>query len=219
MNPETHSPRLLGFLLVIALCSLASSASAQERRVDFRFQGGVKVGVPIYFNVDSEIVKPGASINGWAGFDIGWFVVDFGFGLQWTPIDTNKVPGAFAPSGLEPLVRLSFSPGVRFQVPTIDAVLPYVTGAFDANLWSFEALGSGCGWYYCRDDSRAQFAPGFTGKAGLGIHLKNAMYLDVGFQYSMSGKGDFFNRTQWWVEPFIGFIYRGDRDRFGGTGY
>jgi hypothetical protein len=81
MNPGNHSPRLLGFLLVIALCSLASSASAQERRVDFRFQGGVKVGVPIYFNVDSDIVKPGASINGWAGFDIGWFVVDFGFGL------------------------------------------------------------------------------------------------------------------------------------------
>jgi hypothetical protein len=35
----------------------------------------------------------------------------------------------------------------------------------------------------------------------------------------MSGKGDFFNRSQWWVEPFIGFIYRGDKDRFGGVGY
>jgi opacity protein-like surface antigen len=219
MNRETNSPRWLGFFLVMALCSLASSASAQDRRVEFRFQGGVKAGVPIYFNVDREIVKPGASINGWAGFDIGWFVVDFGFGLQWTPIDTDKIPGALFPSGLEPLVRLSFSPGVRLQVPTIDAVLPYVTGAFDANLWSFAALGAGCGWYYCRDDSRGRFAPGFTGKAGLGIHLKNAMYLDVGFQYSMSGKGDFFERIQWWAEPFIGFIYRSDRDRLGGTGY
>jgi len=98
-------------------------------------------------------------------------------------------------------------------------VLPYISGAFDANLWSFAFLGGTCAWYYCRDDSRAQFAPGFSGKAGLGIHLKNAMYLDVGFQYSMSGKGDFFNSTQWWVEPFVGFIYRGDSDRFGGVGY
>jgi hypothetical protein len=208
-------------LLVCFLASTTSSASAQERRVELRFQGGVKLGVPIFLDVDRDIVKPGASITAWGGFDIGWVVFDFGLGLQWMPTDTNEIPeGAILqPSGFEPLVRFSFSPGVRFQVPNIDAVLPYITGAFDANLWTFEALGAGCAWYYCRDDGRARFAPGFTGKAGLGIHLKNAMYLDVGFQYSMSGKGDFFNSTQWWVEPFIGFIYRGDRDRFGGTGY
>jgi len=211
--------RLATICIALALCFLTASASAQDRRVPLRFQGGVKVGVPIFLNVDHEIVRPGASLQGWGGFDIGWVVFEFGVGLMWTPIQTNKVPGALFPSGLEPLVRLHFSPGVRFQVPTIDAVLPYLTGAFDANLWSFEALGAGCGWYYCRDDSLGQFAPGFTGKAGLGIHLKNAMYLDVGFQYSMSGKGNFFNRMQWWAEPFIGFIYRGDTDRFGGTGY
>jgi len=187
--------------------------------VALRFQGGVEVGVPIFFNVDHEIVKPGASLTGWAGFDIGWVVFDFGFGLQWTPLDTNKVPGAVGPTGLEPLVRLSFSPGVRFQIPIFDAVLPYVTGSFDANLWSFAALGRGCGWYYCRRDGRGQFAPGFSGKAGVGIHLKGSMYLDVGIQYSMSGTGNFFERMQWWAEPFIGFIYRGDTDRFGGTGY
>jgi opacity protein-like surface antigen len=179
----------------------------------------MNLGVPIFLDVDRDIVKPGVSIAGWGGFDIGWVVFDFGLGLQWTPIDTSNIPGIVQSAGFEPLVRWFFWPGVRLQVPNLDAVLPYVTAAFDANLWSFEALGSGCGWYYCRDDSRAHFAPGFTGKAGLGIHLKNAMYLDVGFQYSMSGKGDFFNRTEWWLEPFIGFIYRGDRDRLGGTGY
>ncbi|MGB5285052.1 MAG: outer membrane beta-barrel protein [Polyangiales bacterium] len=212
-------PRFTSLWIALALCLLASSASAQERRVALRFQGGVEVGVPIFFDVDHEIVKPGASFAGWAGFDIGWVVFDFALGLQWTPIDTNKVPGAFSRTGLEPLVRLSFSPGVRFQIPIFDAVLPYVTGAFDANLWSFAALGGTCAWYYCRNDSRGQFAPGFSGKAGVGIHLKGSMYLDVGFQYSMSGKGNFFERQQWWAEPFIGFIYRGDSDRFGGTGY
>ena len=216
--------RLRTFGVALALCFFASSASAQERRVELRFQGGVNLGVPIFVtgDVDRDIVKPGVSLTGWGGFDIGWVVFDFGLGLQWTPIQTNNIPPAEIvqqPTGLEPLVRFFFSPGVRFQVPTIEAVLPYLTGAFDANVWSFQALGSGCGWYYCRDDSRAQFAPGFTGKVGLGIHLKKAMYLDVGFQYSMSGKGNFFERTQWWVEPFVGFIYRGDRDRFGGTGY
>ncbi len=213
--------RLTTLLLALTLTLLASSASAQDRRVELRFQGGANLGVPIFLNVDRDIVKPGLSFTGWGGFDIGWVVFDFALGLQWTGVDTNNIndPNVAAPTGFEPLIRWNFSPGVRFQVPTIEAVLPYVTGAFDANLWSFQALGSGCGWYYCRDDGRAQFAPGFSGKAGLGVHLKKAMYLDVGFQYSMSGKGDFFNRTQWWVEPFIGFIYRGDSDRFGGVGY
>lgn len=209
-------------LLVLIFGMLASSvswASAQERRVELRFQGGAEIGVPIFFNVDKEIVKPGASFAGWAGFDIGWVVFEFALGLQWTPIDTNKIPVASITTGLEPLVRLSFSPGVRFQVPLFDSVLPYVTGAFDANLWSFAALGPGCAWYYCRSDSQGQFAPGFSGKVGVAIRLKGSMYLDVGVQYSMSGRGNFFERQQWWAEPFIGFIYRGDSDRFGGTGY
>lgn len=205
--------------LALAVFFLAASASAQERRVDLRFQGGVKLGVPLFLNVDRDIVKPGASITGWGGFDIGWVVFDFALGLQWTPIDTNNIPDIVQPTGFEPLIRWFFSPGVRFQVPTIDAVLPYVTAAFDVNMFSLAALAADCNWYYCRDDGRAQFTPGFTGKAGLGIHLKKAMYLDIGFQYSMSGQGQFFDRSQWWLEPFVGFIYRGDRDRFGGTGY
>ncbi|HSN83879.1 MAG TPA: hypothetical protein VLS88_14955 [Polyangiales bacterium] len=209
----------LAALLGLILLAVASSGSAQERRVDMRFQGGVKLGVPVFLDVDRSIVRPGASIMGWGGFDLGWFVFGFGLGFQWNRIDTSDIPNVFERLGNEPLVRLFFSPEVRFQIPTIEAVLPYVTGAFDANIWSFEALGTGCRTFYCRDDGRGQFAPGFTGKAGLGIHLKRAMYLDVGFQYSMSGKGGFFDRTRWWMEPFIGFIYRGDRDRLGGTGF
>ena len=205
--------------MLILTSLLETGAAAQERRVELRFQAGAEVGVPLFLDVDRDIVRPGASIAGWGGFDIGWFVFDFAMGLHWTVIDTSRIPEILATSGREPLIRLHFSPGVRLQVPTIESVLPYVTGAFDANIWSFEALGEGCGWYYCRQDSRGKFAPGFTGKAGIGIHLKGSVYLDVGLQYSLSGKGNFFERVQWWVEPFIGFIYRGDSDRLGGTGF
>ena len=83
--------------------------------------------------------------------------------------------------------------------------------------WKFGAFASACGWYYCRDDARSKFAPGFTGKGGVAIRLKGSMFLDLGLQYSLSGRGRFFDRMQWWVEPFIGFIYRGDRDRLGGS--
>jgi hypothetical protein len=211
--------RLAFFALALGLCLLAPAASAQDRRVQLRFQGGAEAGVPIFLDVNRDAVKPGASLTGWGGFDIGWVVFDFAFGLHWTIIDTDAVPEFVSPNGLQPLIRIHFSPGVRFQVPTIDAVLPYVTGAFDANMWQFEAFGDDCPFYYCREESRARFAPGFTGKVGLGIHLKNAVYLDVGMKYSLSGPGKFFNGTEWWLEPFIGFIYRSDRDRFDGMGY
>lgn len=210
---------LCAAFVVVSLSGIgASTAGAQERRVEFRFQGGMKVGVPIFLNVDRSIVKPGGSLMGWAGFDIGWFVADFGLGLQWSAIDTNNVPEIIGPAGLEPLTRLHFSPGVRLQVPTIDAVLPYITGSFDGNIWNFPAFGAGCGWYYCRNDGGGRFTPGFSGKGGVAIRLKNDVYFDVGLQYSLSGKGSFFERKQWWVEPFIGFIYRSDKDRLSGTG-
>ena len=208
--------------LVVALLLSAvggSSAAAQDRRVQLRFQGGAEAGVPIFLDVDREVVKPGASLTGWGGADIGWVVFELGFGLQWQIIDTNAVPGVLFPKGRQPLIRIHFSPGIRIQIPTLDAVLPYITGVFDANMWQFEAFGDACPFYYCREEGRARFAPGFTGKVGLGIHLKGAVFLDVGMKYSLSGPGKFFNETEWWLEPFIGFLYRGDRDRFGGMGY
>jgi len=214
------NPRLASLVFALGFCLIASSAAAQDdRRVQFRFQGGAEVGVPIFLNVDRSVVRPGASLTGWGGFDIGWFVFEMGFGLQWTMINTDNIPDIFRSNGLQPLIRLHFSPGVRLQIPTIDAVLPYITGVFDANMWKFDPFGNECAGFYCREQGRARFAPGFTGKVGLGIHLKNAIYLDVGMKYSLSGPGQFFDRTEWWVEPFIGFIYRGDRDRFGGMGY
>lgn len=188
--------------------------------MQLRFQGGMDVGVPIFLDVDRAIVKPGASLSGWGGFDIGWVVFELGIGLHWTLINTDNVPELRRPLGIQPLIRLHASPGVRFQVPLWDdIVLPYISGVFDANWWQFEALGADCLTYYCRDDSRAQWAPGFSGKVGTAIHLKKSIYLDVGFEYSLSGPGNFFDRTEWWVQPYIGFIYRGDTDRLGGTGY
>ncbi len=114
--------RLTNALLTITLCLLASSASAQDRRVELRFQGGANLGVPIFLDVDRDIVKPGMSFTGWGGFDIGWVVFDFGLGLQWTGVDTNQIPDVVQPRGRQPLIRWNFSPGVRFQVPTVEAV-------------------------------------------------------------------------------------------------
>ncbi|MEM7138268.1 MAG: hypothetical protein AAF500_16930 [Myxococcota bacterium] len=211
---------VLTSVILAGLWSCAAPGFAQERRVELRFQGGADVGVPIFLDVDRSIVRPGASINGWGGFDIGWVVFDVGLGLMFNVISTDDIIEAIALNlGDQPLIRWHFSPGVRFQVPTIDRVLPYVGAAFDANLWQFEALGTTCGWYYCRSESRFRFAPGFTARSGVGIRVKGPWFIDVGMKYSMSAEGNFFERTQWWVEPYIGVLFRGDSGRLSDVGY
>lgn len=195
--------------IVVGLAALPSGSSAQARRVELRFQGGAEIGVPIFLDVDRDIVRPGVHIAGWGGFDIGWVVFDVGLGLMFNVISTDDIIEAVGMDlGDQPLIRWHFSPGIRLQVPTLDEVLPYVAGAFDANLWQFEPLGVDCGWYYCRSDSRFRFAPGFTAKSGVAIRVKGPWFIDIGMKYSMSAPGNFFERTQWWVEPFIGLLFR-----------
>ena len=200
---------LLAMALFVALGVVAQDARAQGRRVELRFQGGAAVGVPIFLDVDRDIVRPGASISGWGGFDIGWIVFDVGLGLMFNVVSTDDIIEAVGMNlGDQPLIRWHFSPGIRLQIPTFDAVLPYVAAAFDANLWQFEALGVNCGWYYCRSDSQFRFAPGVTAKAGVGIHIKGPWYIDVGMKYGFTAPGNFFERSQQWVEPFVGVLFR-----------
>ncbi|MEM8606841.1 MAG: hypothetical protein AAGF92_07035 [Myxococcota bacterium] len=199
----------LSLAIAAAFAAVPSGSTAQARRVELRFQGGAEVGVPIFLDVDRSIVRPGVHIAGWGGFDIGWIVFDLSLGLMFNVISTDDIIESIGMDlGDQPLIRWHFSPGIRLQVPTIERVLPYVAAAFDANLWQFEALGTNCGWYYCRSDDRFRFAPGFTAKSGVGIRIKGPWYIDVGMKYSMSAPGNFFERTQWWVEPFIGVLFR-----------
>jgi hypothetical protein len=175
-----------------------------------RFIAGATFGVPIFFNVDRDVVRPGADMYGWLGLDIGWVVFAAGFGASWNPIDLGEVPGGEG-LGKSPLTRLYITPEIRLQVPKAKAVLPYLSGAFDANWWKHREVESfSCNRWYCSTRARFQFAPGFTGKVGMGIKVGERIYLDVGMKYSFTGAGNFFDATQWWLTPFLGFMYRSD---------
>jgi hypothetical protein len=155
------------------------------------FTWGLSIGVPIILNVPRENVRPGANINFFGGADFGFFVIGGDFGLQWNPIDLDGV-NVSGLSGRSPLTRIYLSaPEVRFQVPDLKVVLPYITGSFDMNFWNFY-----------------RFTPGFTGRAGLGFEVKGGVYIDAGFQYSFTGKGQFFSESGWWLAPYVGVLVR-----------
>jgi len=182
----------------------------QKKRLDISFTWSLGVGVPIFLDVPRDTVRPGANIFFFGGADFGFFVLGGSTGLQWNPVDLNNtVVGGVALSGRHPLTRIYLSiPEVRFQIPDLKVVLPYVSGSFDMNFWNFYDTNYGCGYWYCSSYNVYKFTPGFTGKAGLGFEIKGGIYIDAGFQYSMTGKGNFFAKTEWWLSPYVGVLVR-----------
>ena len=175
------------------------------------FTWSLGIGVPIALDAPRSVVRPGANIFFFGGADFGWFVIGGDAGLQWMPIELNgQVVNGVALAGRRPLTRIYLSlPEVRFQVPDLNVVLPYITGSFDMNFWNFAETAVGCGYWYCSQYSVYRFTPGFTGKAGLGFEVNDSgVYIDVGFQYSFTGKGNFFGSSQWWLAPYAGVLVR-----------
>jgi hypothetical protein len=171
------------------------------------FTWSLDLGVPIILDVPRDVVRPGASIFFFGGADFGFFVIGGDFGLQWNPIDLNNVAGL---SGRRPLTRIYITaPEVRFQVPDLKIVLPYVSFAFDMNFWNFAESSVGCGYWYCSQYSVYRFTPGFTGKAGVAFNInESGVHIDVGFQYTFTGKGNFFEQSGWFLAPYVGVLVR-----------
>lgn len=173
-------------------------------------QGGINVGVPLFRDVDKDVVRPGADIHGFGGYDIGYAMFGLDLGAMWTPIDLREVSAA-APGtnpGRSPVTRLYFSPEVRVQVPNKSPILPYVAITFDANWWRFRETEVECSFWYCAQVKVFRFTPGFTAKGGIAFRIKEGVHVDVGFKYSMSGTGNFFLRREQWITPYVGVLAR-----------
>lgn len=186
----------------------------EKKGLEVGFTWSIGIGVPIALDVPLDVVRPGANIFFFGGADFGWFIIGGSTGLQWMPIDFGN---GFTPpgtsdrlTGRRPLTRIYLSlPEVRFQVPDLKVVLPYITGSFDMNFWNFAETAVGCGFWYCSEYSVYRFTPGFTGKAGVAFNInETGVHIDVGFQYSLTGKGNFFGSRNWWLAPFVGVLVR-----------
>jgi hypothetical protein len=174
------------------------------------FQGGFNIGVPIFLDVDTNVVRPGADLHFFGGYDMGYVMFGVDLGVMWTPIDGNQIPG-LSPGenpGRHPLTRLYVAPEVRAQVPNKSPVLPYAAMTFDINWWHFRETGLGCSFWYCTQVNVFRFTPGFTAKLGIAFRIKQGAHIDLGVKYSYSGAGDFFLRREQWVTPYVGFFFR-----------
>ncbi|MEM9727045.1 MAG: hypothetical protein AAF997_00570 [Myxococcota bacterium] len=173
-------------------------------------QGGVTIGVPIWLDIDRDIVRPGADLQFFGGYDIGYAMFGLNLGVSWNPINLNRVPN-LPPNldpGRDPLTRLYFAPEVRVQVPNPTPLLPYLAATFDVNWWRFRETTVACNVWYCTSVAVFRFTPGFTAKAGIALRLRGGKHIDLGLKYSLTGPGDFFNRREQWITPYVGFLIR-----------
>lgn len=174
------------------------------------FQGGFNIGVPIWLDVDENVVRPGADLHFFGGYDIGYAMFGVDLGVMWTPIDANQfsdLPPGTSP-GRSPLTRLYVAPEVRVQVPNKSPILPYLAMTFDINWWHFRETGIGCNFWYCTEVKVFRFTPGFTAKVGIAFRIKQGAHVDLGFKYSYTGAGDFFLGANQWFTPYLGFFFR-----------
>jgi hypothetical protein len=188
----------------------ASKSKPPPERKHRGLQGGLNIGVPLFLDVDRNVVRPGADIHGFGGYDMGYAMFGLDLGAMWTPIDLRKVSTTPPEPNLErsPVTRLHFAPEVRVQIPNQSRILPYVAITFDANWWQFRETAIGCGFWYCAQFKVFRFTPGFTAKGGMAFRIREGVHIDVGFKYSLSGPGNFFLRREQWITPYIGVLGR-----------
>ena len=183
-------------------------SSAEQKAMHRGYQGSFTLGVPVWLDVDTNVVRPGADLNFFGGFDMGYVVFGLALGAMWTPMNLYNIPGAPAGTSRSPMTRLYLAPEFRVQVPNNTPILPYLGITFDANWWRVKETQVVCGVYYCARAAIFRFTPGMTVKLGVAFRVSTGSHIDIGVKYSLSGTGSFFFRREQWVTPYIGLLFR-----------
>jgi len=169
--------------------------------------GSFTIGVPLFNDVNSDIVRPGANLNFRGGIDFGFFGVFAHLGTMWNPIDLNNAPPPSPALGRSPLHRLYFGVGARLQYPH-ERFRPYVDLAFDINWWHFQETALVCGIWYCTGVNSYRFTPGWESRVGMQIVVRPPFAIDLGVSFAFTYPGDMFIDAEYWMEPYLGVATR-----------
>ncbi|MGB5284729.1 MAG: hypothetical protein WBN29_09450, partial [Polyangiales bacterium] len=75
--------------------------SAKQQASHRGYIGSFSLGVPIWLKVDSSVVRPGADLTGFGGFDMGYVAFGLSLGAAWTPINFYNIPNLPAGSSYD----------------------------------------------------------------------------------------------------------------------
>lgn len=171
-----------------------------------RTQSNVWLEVPIFLNVDSDIVRPGFGLAFRTGLRVKDSIVPgVEIGASWNPIDLSNDPSLMT-NIKDPLWRIYFNLGIQFQFET-EKVTPYASVAMDFNFWHFLEESVACGIWACTGYARFRFTPGLTSRIGFTLKVNPRMGLDLGLRIGWTGEGDFFDERHTWLAPYVGMNF------------
>lgn len=168
------------------------------------------MGSPIWLT--NSPLDPGFEVELRSGMKIKSWVPEVGIGARWNWFNVDKIreqyPGVSTPNLFagENLTGIWLSLGVRYE-PELKSskIQPYISLAFDANLWGFSyETTEVCGFWSCGTVRQYDFAPGFSSRVGVRIQPNPAIGIDLGAKPAMTFQGWAFENTQAWIEPYAG---------------
>lgn len=172
-------------------------------------QVSLYLGSPIWLS-DAPL-DPGFEFEFRSGLKFGVLVPEIGLGARWNWVNVDRLEAGFpevvAPERFqgENLSSFWFSLGLRVEPKMTGKVQPYGSLAFDLLMWGMSTETTDvCGIFTCTTVRSYDFAPGFSGRAGIRIAPKPFIGFDLGAKLGMSFPGWAFANTHSWIEPYAG---------------
>jgi hypothetical protein len=174
-----------------------------------RNEFSLMMGVPIWFSPPNSGVDAGVSIETRFARRFGALAPELTIGWQINWLSTDALPASLQHT--EPtLDSFFFSAGLRVYMLPEASVSPFISGAFDFSLWHFTGDNSTyCNYYYyCNTVANYDPTIGFSGRLGVAFIPDPRWQLEVGARVAMAFPIGPFDRTQGWVTPYLGFMWR-----------
>jgi len=173
-------------------------------------QVSIYMGSPIWLT--NSPLDPGFEVEMRSGIKMKSIVPEIGIGARWNWFNVDKLdqqyPSVNNPNRYagENLTGIWLSLGIRFE-PELKGskIQPYLSLAFDANLWGFSyETTEVCGFWSCGTMRQYDFAPGFSSRVGVRIQPNPKIGIDLGAKPAMTFQGWAFESTHAWIEPYAG---------------
>ncbi len=169
-----------------------TSPAQQGRGLEY----GGSLFVPIWVGDPAEFWNPGIGIDLRAGWELGGGLsLDGHLGFTYNGLDSAYE--AFYDSSLQS-VYIGF--GARYAFLNRSALVPFIQGGLQLNLWAFCVGGS------CSDSSFDTLNFGLYGGGGLAFEVNANMSVDFGVNVMgvLGNNSAFFTARDMNIQPFIG---------------
>jgi len=190
--PQSHAQDYSNEQVIVVEQPYEEAPQEEVEVVDAQTGRGIQYGghilVPVWLGDAADAYNIGVGVHLRVGYELGaGLSFEGGVGLN-----SNKYK-AFDDN----LNNLFLTGGARYAILNPSALVPFLQGGVQANLWKTCAAKGNC------SDNR-EFTIGYYIGTGLVFELNVNAALELGANFHGTTKGDVFDSSRFWISPFAG---------------